>query len=94
MKITKEQLIRVIQEELDTVMNEVVPGVAVDAMRHALGGGGSKSKGRDDELSQAKMQNLFKAIKDHGDRLAKIERKIGLRGMPIAKGPRDTRGIK
>ena len=86
MKITKEQLRKVIQEELENVMSEAMPTAALDKLTKFTKDqyGGSKSKGRDDELSQVRMQNIFKAIKNHGDRLAKIEQKIGLRGMPIA----------
>jgi molecular chaperone GrpE (heat shock protein) len=87
MKITKEQLRRVVQEEIENVMNEAMPKVAQQTLK-SLGAlpRGSKSKGRDDELTQVRMQNLFKTVKDIHDRLAKIEQKIGLRGMPIAKG--------
>ena len=68
MKITKEQLRKVIQEELENVMHEVSMDDLTD-----LNDPDRDSKLSGEKLTQEKLKNLFQAIKNLSGRISKLE---------------------
>jgi hypothetical protein len=97
MKITKSQIRQIIREEIEAIdeagwetsfgkdgkpTTKPISQSDIDPARDRRS---PPSKGKNEELMQTRLKNIFKSIKNHSGRLAKIEEMLKLRGSPTGK---------